>query len=381
MLGRLKFEIDDLVNEMLDEYPEDHIINGIVLDPAIGGGQFVKEVERRKRAAGKSDAEIRATVFGFEENVLRRDYAVNKHKLIGNYQALNYLDKDFKDMKFNTIIGNPPFQDGTKEGGQNKIYNIICKKSLDLLAPDGIISFVTPASVLKNSKRFSLVDQPGVKKVSFAADNHFDVGINICRWTIDKTYTSNQVTVVYKDGTSGIQLNSEPIYDYTVVDKEFTILYNKLKRLMDAPDKRMFRENNFGDATSKTKSKEFTHVLYSVNKDGNKEVFGYSKRVPFFHNKTKIVIPMTKTLTEDSILIDSDNFYVAYLCTEINSKEEVDNIKSFILSDYFKQHSDKWKNLDGYGFNYALKYLPPFDKTKTWTNDEVKTFIESFLNA
>jgi hypothetical protein len=36
--------------------------------------------------------------------------------------------------------------------------------------------------------------------------------------------------------------------------------------------------------------------------------------------------------------------------------------------------------MDGYGYNYALKYLPPFDKTKSWTNDEVKQFIESFLN-
>jgi hypothetical protein len=65
MIGRLKFEIDPLVNQMLDQIPEDIIVNGIILDPAIGGGQFVKEVERRKRAAGKTDAEIFATVFGF----------------------------------------------------------------------------------------------------------------------------------------------------------------------------------------------------------------------------------------------------------------------------------------------------------------------------
>jgi hypothetical protein len=59
------------------------------------------------------------------------------------------------------------------------------------------------------------------------------------------------------------------------------------------------------------------------------------------------------------------------------SSDLVDNIKSFIFSDYFKAHSQRWKDLDGYGYNYALKHLPPFDKTKSWTNEEVKDFIES----
>jgi tRNA G10 N-methylase Trm11 len=378
MLGRLKFDIDSLVKKMLDKMPEDTIINGTILDPAIGGGQFVKEVERRKRAAGKTDAEIRATIFGIEENVLRKNYAVNKHKLVGNYTVNNFMVKDFKNMKFDAIVGNPPFQDGTKEGGQNKIYNVICKKALSLLKDDGIMSFITPTSVLKKSKRFSLIDQPGLKSVDFAANNHFEVGIGICCWTVDKNYQSNQVTVTHCDGTTSLQPSSEPIYDYTTVDKDFTVLYNKLKKITDTPDKRMFRENNFGDAIQKSKSGKFTHIIYSINKDSNKEIFGYSKRVPFFHNKKKIVVPMTKTLTDDSILVDTDDFYVAYLCTEIKNQKEVDNIKSFILSDYFKQHSEKWKQLDGYGFNYSLKYLPPFNTSKQWSSDEVKTFIESF---
>jgi hypothetical protein len=98
MLGRLKFDIDTLVNQILDQIPNDVIVNGTVLDPAIGGGQFVKEVERRKRAAGKTDKEIAKTVFGIEQNVLRKNYAVNKHKLVGNYEVDYFLERDFKDM-------------------------------------------------------------------------------------------------------------------------------------------------------------------------------------------------------------------------------------------------------------------------------------------
>ncbi len=64
---------------------------------------------------------------------------------------------------------------------------------------------------------------------------------------------------------------------------------------------------------------------------------------------------------------------------EVQSKSEVSNIKSFILSDYFIEHSINWKTVDGYGYNYALKYLPPFDTTKQWDNDSVKHFIEGFV--
>ena len=34
----------------------------------------------------------------------------------------NKLDEQIVNMKFDVIIGNPPFQDGKKTGGQNKIY-------------------------------------------------------------------------------------------------------------------------------------------------------------------------------------------------------------------------------------------------------------------
>ena len=59
--------------------------------------------------------------------------------------------------------------------------------------------------------------------------------------------------------------------------------------------------------------------------------------------------------------------------------DEINNIKSFLFCDYFINHSKKWKELDGYGFNDCLKYIPPFDKTKSWDSDSVKQFLEGFL--
>jgi hypothetical protein len=130
----------------------------------------------------------------------------------------------------------------------------------------------------------------------------------------------------------------------------------------------------------KEKSNSHIYSLHKLSKDGGFELTYWSSRVPYFEKDKKISIGMTKSLNPDLIVNSHENFDVGYMTTKINNDDEFNNIKSFILSDYFKEHSNKWKTVDGYGYNYALKYLPPFDKTKSWTNDEVKQFIESFLN-
>jgi hypothetical protein len=301
----------------------------------------------------------------------------NKSKFVERIGVKYITDLD-STMKFDTIVGNPPYQDGTKDGGQNKIYNQIAKTAISLLNEDGIIAFVTPTSVLKKSKRFSLVGQKGLKIVDFTADNHFNVGIKICWWMIDTAYTGD-VTVIHNAGVVH-QSNEDVIHDYSTVDKDFALLYERLKSVTDTPDKRMFKQNNFGPAMSKKKDKIHIYPLYKLEKT-TKKITYYSSRVPYFVGKNKFTISMTKGFTDTATDVGIEDFDVGYLTTDVASDDEVKNIKSFIFSDYFIKHSEKWKQVDGYGYNYALKYLPPFDKTIEWTEESVKEFLESFLNV
>ena len=41
---------------------------------------------------------------------------------------------------------------------------------------------------------------------------------------------------------------------------------------------------------------------------------------------------------------------------------------------------ESWKKLYNTGFNDALKYVPPFDKNKMWTSEEVEEFFNDFKN-
>lgn len=146
MLSRMKFEIEQLVAEILDQLPETVWTSPTTtfFDPAIGGGQFVRAIEQRLRACGHSDENIRHRVFGFEESDLHIRYAVNKHKLVGQYVRKPYdkfLEMD-DTMKFDAVIGNPPYQDEHRSG--NPLWPLFVKKGFELIKDAGFVSMITP---------------------------------------------------------------------------------------------------------------------------------------------------------------------------------------------------------------------------------------------
>lgn len=148
MLSRIKFDISVLVNEMLDQLPKYIWTNYTTtfLDLAMGGGQFVGEIERRLRAAGHSDENIKSRVFGYETSNLHIRYAINRYKLVGTYAKLSYEDvfKMSEAKKFDVIVGNPPYQDTKKSG--NALWSLFVQKSFnDLLNTKGFVAYITPA--------------------------------------------------------------------------------------------------------------------------------------------------------------------------------------------------------------------------------------------
>lgn len=163
MISRLKFDIQPLVNEILDQLPADVWASSttLFLDPAIGGGQFLREIEARLRAAGHSNENINGRVYGCEDSEHRVQYAKNKYKLVATLGVGDFLEKDFTTMKFDVIVGNPPYQDSNSDGRKDQasnLWTLFWKKSLDVAKPNGIVSLITPTSWLSPSKDFRGID-------------------------------------------------------------------------------------------------------------------------------------------------------------------------------------------------------------------------------
>jgi len=151
-LPRIKFDLEPLACEMLDQLPKEiwKSKTTTFLDPAMAGGQFPKEVEKRLRAAGHSDANIAKRVFGIAEDTLDLGYAVNRHDLVGTYKVGNALEMDWK-MKFDVVITNPPYQNTNGEASSGKLWPQFVKKALGLVKPSGLVVMVTPNSWTKGN--------------------------------------------------------------------------------------------------------------------------------------------------------------------------------------------------------------------------------------
>jgi len=156
MLQRRQFSIADVVNNMLDALPTEMWTSATTtfLDPAIGGGQFVKEIERRLRAAGHSDENIKSRVFGFDSSNLRLRAAKGRNKLVGTYEVKDLIDNEVL-MDFDVVVGNPPFNNADKKttggtGGNSTLYRTFRKKALSILKPGGILAFISPKAIIKD---------------------------------------------------------------------------------------------------------------------------------------------------------------------------------------------------------------------------------------
>lgn len=369
MLGRLKFTVDSLVNEILDAIPEHLIINGVVLDPAIGGGQFVKEVERRKRAAGKTDAEIAATVIGIEENVLRRDYAVNRNKLVGSYYTDDFLSKDF-NVKIDVILGNPPYQKPKTESrlgsrGDTSLWDKFVVKSLDLLNDDGYLAFIHPNSWRKPDDRnnfWKLLTQDNqmhrlVMSSGRKDQDWFGIGVRVDYYVLQKKPKyQNTIVIDHENVKYDLDLSKFNWLPNYAINEISNLLGKDLKVLYNT-----FYHTQKKHCDTSTSIYKYP-VVHTINQQGLG--IKYFDRVPEKENNIHIGVPKV-LLNQNELQYPYNDYKGEYGMSQltfgipIDSKEQGDAIVEFLNSDQGKRiiAATKWNTYyTDYGmFNYFRK--------------------------
>ena len=379
MLRRLKFSIDKLVNTMLDALPPDLIKDGVFLDPAIAGGQFVKEIEKRKRAAGKTDLEIKQSVFGLEENILRKDYAINKHKLVGTYSVGEIFKMNDK-IKFDVTIGNPPYQDPNND--KRMLWNQILDKMAEVTKDGGYMAVVTPSTWLTastnihNSYRVFEEKQVEEAVIFDKDDSPFEEGTTVS-YSIIKNIPRQTDTNLYfakyskktKDLVGTINIPKEKFWPGQLEPINLAI-HDKLKPFPKIEFIKSCEFHNQGlkkkKRVSDTKSKDFPythHVSAAITRYTSVK---FSK-----HDTWKVMVPLTSTI--DKVVIDNncghgEDMLSLYVADEDTAK----NIKTLFNTKFYKFIGKLYKN----GRNQPLQNLfPVIDFTRTWTDAELYKLV------
>jgi hypothetical protein len=222
-----------LIKKMLDLFPSNYWSNPDLkwLDPCCGTGNFLIHIYQRLMVGlekqfpieNKRSKHIIANMIYMIElnpnncNICRQLFGPNANIVCSDFLT----DKQFfsKDIIFNCITGNPPFQDdilvkGT--GGKSKLYERIFIKALNMLTDGGYLSFLVPDNMLSGNGNVGYLNliKYDVRFVSFNSEiQSFFPGIQqyICYFLLQNKETTN-TTIENSDGHKfTTQLLNRPI--------------------------------------------------------------------------------------------------------------------------------------------------------------------------
>ena len=202
----------ELVREMLDKIPSSVWKNpeSKFLDPCVGKGTFLIEiVNRLVYIYGYSKENAISRVYGYDVCVKYINYL--KRGGLKNVFHKDFINEEF-NMKFDVVIGNPPYQDSDKPG-DNALYQHFTKKVLNgLLKKEGYFSFVLPTTMsdyllLCEKNRNYITDFYNIKSMVFDFPEEYfrsmGVGTTAFYFTIkNEIIESNEqeIEITYKSG-------------------------------------------------------------------------------------------------------------------------------------------------------------------------------------
>ena len=238
------------------------------------------------------------------------------------------VDKISTIMKFDYILGNPPFQ-AEKRGGRfrgsasNATYLNIVINSLKLLKPGGELKFITPILLFSGGDIYrnlfvGAASKYDVVSVNFDTNDYFPkVGIKMCHWHIKNTCTSNFLTTI--DSVRQVNLKqSHFLTSNEKFDKIIHILagksgnkfnFNTANRYDYSAVKRYIDKNNLGlpEKLQETPDEVFK---YPVNRNGKicygavewKDVGVWRIFIPFTPPQLKALVQISNEWSAHSTL-------------------------------------------------------------------------------
>jgi len=210
-----------LAREVVNTLPVDWSNSTLkILDLSCGRGNFLLAVAEKLAQFGHSREHIvKNMLYGVDIDNVQVMIAVRALGMFynGNVNITkeNSLEKVW-NMKFDVVIGNPPYQDPT---GQNTIYPKFYGKAISVCQPNGCIAMITPPAIIPGL--WGVKDPDGIKmpspvqiekiKVGASLKNFFPgVSSDFCYFILKNTSSDNtQVTVVTD---SGEVIASGPIF-------------------------------------------------------------------------------------------------------------------------------------------------------------------------
>jgi hypothetical protein len=374
------FTPPQLVVEILSKISENVYLNkeSMFLVPGCGMGVFMIELVRiLVEKYGYSIDDAKSRVIGIDNRIKYINFLKRKGYRVYH---LDFLKDELPMMKFDAIVGNPPYQ--SSDNKSNKLWIRFIKKSLSL---SKTVCFVTPISLLTSESEQILDIRKKLNEknnlFNLSKQNIFNVGEKVV-YFISTDSDIKQSVLVFSDNSSKITNN---IVDRVPIDVNDHIKISIFQKIEKYPYKNTYVFDFNPNSNQTTPNRLIKQGICSLTKDNvfkykihhsaskilySKDlVTKYSSNNETTFGKLKVILNYSGGFTGDKYMFISSNMVgKQMLGILIDNKSVGKNIIKSYSSKLIKWYVSEEKTG---GFNTAINKLPKLNFSKNWSDSDL----------
>jgi site-specific DNA-methyltransferase (adenine-specific) len=364
-----------------------------------------KKAKRILVVAGGHGTEVDVLVELHGEEILNKIWfnellVCFTNDILARYPQINIAKGDFLslsfNMKFDVIIGNPPYQEGGRDDQANKLWPQFVKKAYDLVEDSGYVAMITPNGWMqptadigkgtgknalsifndifkKNNLILANIDSDNIRETHFKG-----VGSTFSYYLFQKA--SYLGSTEFITSTGNVQIDISKIDSLPKVTSKESL--SIVKKMSGTPF--LFCDQNHGlggkenDAqgslvfVKKTKNGnvsetiDYKYKTYHTNKNGG--TYWYSERLNPYTNIPKVIISLSGTyLPVFNNTTGFSNMCLALMC----ATDEEATRAQFILSSKLYKFWVEMQKFSGFNPRKLILTLPALSLAQDWTDDTI----------
>lgn len=285
-----------------------------------------------------------------------------------------------KNMKFDVVIGNPPYQDANHGSKGSNLWQEFLKKSVNIVNDNGYVSLITPNQWLGNGKQLF---ETYFKQLNPIFINNEEcskwfpgVGSYFSYYIIQKCSNNKKTEIVSKFKNSTVSTGQYDLSNRTFLPMDISpISLAIIDSVLDSNSTLgAYCDSSFTIAANKIKNGNVPKFSVEQSNTHNYRVHHTPSQV-FWSNIPHRTAGVPKVLISTSssyrkMVVETEGFSQTNICIPVPSNIDPNNIIRIYSSKLFSFINEicrfgNWNQLN------VIKLFPTVDFSRTWTDQEL----------